>query len=169
MRPYLASAFLALSVFAVAGCSTTGMGSNTFECGEGKDVRCASVMDAYGNATGTGPRTAPKKAVELPSTIPAQGAAIDDSQWPKPVLEPAQVMRIWIAPWRDASDSLHWPSYVFTEVRARKWSFGQPDFRAAKQLVPLQINRRALADQDASASAAPNPSTLPPTSRSKSP
>ena len=153
----------------VGGCSTTGMGSNTFECGEGKDVRCASVMEAYGNATGVGPRVAPKKAVELPATVPAQGATIDDAQWPKPVLEPAQVMRIWIAPWRDASESLHWPSYVFTEVRARKWSFGQPDFRTARQLVPLQVNRRPAPDQEGAASVAPSSpalATSPPTSRS---
>lgn len=140
-----------------SGCSTTGMGSNTFECGEGKDVNCASVMEAYRNAEGVGPRQAPKRATDMIATIPAQGAAIDDKAWPKPVLEPAQVLRIWVAPWRDAADTLHWPSYLFTEVRPRKWSFGQPDFRAAKQLVPLQIMKRQSGEAEP-VDGSPNPS-----------
>jgi len=43
---------------------------------------------------------------------------------------PAQVMRIWFAPWTDDRGDLHRPSYVYTEVDGRRWAIGG-DVRAA--------------------------------------
>lgn len=37
---------------------------------------------------------------------------------------PAQVMRIWFAPWTDVRGDLHRPSYVYTEVAGRRWAIG---------------------------------------------
>jgi len=37
---------------------------------------------------------------------------------------PAQVMRIWVAPWTDAIGDLHMPSFVYTEITNRRWSIG---------------------------------------------
>ena len=56
---------------------------------------------------------------------------------PLPVLEPAKVMRIWIAPWEDSRKDLHWPSYLFTEIQPRKWSFGQSEFTGSRPVVPF--------------------------------
>lgn len=53
-----------------------------------------------------------------------------------PVREPAQVMRIWIAPWRDKADDLHYPSYLFTEIQARRWSIGVQEFAGQGLVVP---------------------------------
>lgn len=141
---------IVLLVAFLSGCSAMGLGSNTFRCGEG-GVKCPSAMETYESTNGPdlSSKKKERKASEMVATVPAMGAAIDDSQWPKPVLEPAQVMRIWVAPWIDEKESLHWPSYVFTEVTPRKWSFGMPDFRNAKQLVPLQVEHRPEPAQQA--------------------
>jgi conjugal transfer pilus assembly protein TraV len=43
---------------------------------------------------------------------------------PIPVRTPAQVMRVWIAPWEDAKGVLHVGGYHFVEIEARRWTFG---------------------------------------------
>lgn len=54
----------------------------------------------------------------------------------RPVREPAQVMRIWIAPWIDKNDDLHYPSYLFTEIQPRRWTFGKQAFAGRGVVVP---------------------------------
>lgn len=44
---------------------------------------------------------------------------------PGPLRRPAQIMRIWVAPWTDAEGDLHMPGYLYTEIRGRTWSVGQ--------------------------------------------
>ncbi len=46
-----------------------------------------------------------------------------------PLRRGSQVARIWIAPWVDGSDRLHWARYVFVEVSPRRWQFGERDVR----------------------------------------
>lgn len=43
---------------------------------------------------------------------------------PIPVRTPAQVMRVWIAPWEDAKGVLHVGGYHFVEIEARRWTYG---------------------------------------------
>ena len=45
-------------------------------------------------------------------------------------------MRIWIAPWEDGKKDLHWPSYLFTEIQPRKWSFGKSEFAGSRPIIP---------------------------------
>ena len=54
----------------------------------------------------------------------------------RPVRVPAQVMRIWIAPWIDSKDDLHFPSYLFTEIQPRTWSFGKSEYSGQGMVVP---------------------------------
>jgi|JI10StandDraft_1071094.scaffolds.fasta_scaffold169168_2 conjugal transfer pilus assembly protein TraV len=73
-------------------------------------------------------------ALPLPLHLPiAQSAS---PNLPLPVLEPAKVMRIWIAPWEDSKKDLHWPSYLFTEIQPRKWSFGKAEFTGSRPVIP---------------------------------
>jgi conjugal transfer pilus assembly protein TraV len=58
--------------------------------------------------------------------------------YPRPVREAPKVLRVWIAPWVDSNDDLHWPSYLFTEVQPRTWSFGKTAFEAAGVIVPYR-------------------------------
>jgi len=85
----------------------------------------------------------------LPSYLPnAQPAS---PNLPLPVLEPAKVMRIWIAPWEDSKKDLHWPSYLFTEIQPRKWSFGKTEFTGSRPVIPhlmlLPSSQPALPDR----------------------
>jgi conjugal transfer pilus assembly protein TraV len=57
---------------------------------------------------------------------------------PTPVLEQAQVMRIYIAPWIDGRNDVHWPSYIFSEVQAKRWRIGLPATRQAAEAVPYR-------------------------------
>lgn len=145
--------FLTALIGMLAGCSTTGVGKDKFACGEGNEKNCSSVMESYQKSHGAMPglaaAKAPSRPEELVASVPAAGVAIDSSRWPRPVLEPARVLRILVAPWIDEKETLHWPSYLFTELESRKWSYGQPDFRGAKQLVPLQIERRPASEPSA--------------------
>ncbi|WP_413460801.1 type IV conjugative transfer system lipoprotein TraV [Herbaspirillum huttiense] len=54
----------------------------------------------------------------------------------KPVRTAATVMRIWIAPWTDSKDDLHYPSYLFTEIQPRRWSFGKSELAGQGLAVP---------------------------------
>lgn len=65
---------------------------------------------------------------------------------PAPLLEPARVMRVWIAPWIDNKQHLHWPSYVYAEVQPRRWTMGVPDFTQMRSGLPL-ISRQTPATQ----------------------
>ncbi len=154
--PLRTLAIAASAILQLTGCSTMGLGQNDFNCGTHDNPKCASVMEAYENSHGTaekGGRKGQKKelrAENLPGAAPVQmTASVDDASYPKPILEPAKVMRIWVAPWVDEKETLHWPSYVFTEIATRKWSYGQPDFRGVKQLVPIQAERRVVGAADA--------------------
>lgn len=61
----------------------------------------------------------------------------------KPILEPAQVLRIWIAPWIDEAQDLHGASYVFTEVTPRRWSFGSYGQMEPAGAYPFQLQAPA--------------------------
>ena len=78
-------------------------------------------------------------------------ASISDSNTPMPIREPAKVMRVWIAPFTDKNDDLHWPSYVYTEIQMRKWSFGNPDFKAMNPVVPYKNLSASSAAQPSAA------------------
>jgi len=69
----------------------------------------------------------------------ATGQMIASAKGPMPLLEPPQVLRIWVAPFVDEKQDLQWPSYVFTEVTSRRWSFGEQSVPAIKALVPVQL------------------------------
>ena len=64
---------------------------------------------------------------------------IDD---PTPIRTPAQVMRIWIAPWEDSDGDLMVSNYVFTELEPRRWMIGKSAPTLSPSLIPLQIEQR---------------------------
>lgn len=99
------------------------------------------TMDANGNkAVLDGGQGKPTPAVQmlnvhLPTPI---------SQ-PMPVMEAAQVMRIWVAPWIDQAGDLHYPSYIYTEVTRRRWSLGSI---AKGQTAAVPVSAYIDADRD---------------------
>lgn len=57
---------------------------------------------------------------------------------PIPIRTPAQVMRIWVAPWEDDNGDLITNGYVYTEIEPRRWVIGQTGASAPAILKPLQ-------------------------------
>lgn len=158
----------------VAGCSMMGIGEKTeFACNKKQEGYGCSSVEAVYKATNSanyrselaaGP-TRDGEAAKPQAPAPAASAAVtplSPPNWPAPVIEPPSVLRIWIAPWVDDKKALHWPSYVFAEVTPRKWSYGNIDFRASHQLVPLQVDPRRTDEMDS-----PPTTPQPPANRSK--
>lgn len=135
----------------LAGCAGFGMGEQSdFSCpGVPQGVICKSPREVYALTNGknydlgTDVKKGDSKDVPASSsdTIhPFTRPAVAANSGPMPVLAPSQVQRIWIGPWQDEKKDLNWPSYVFTEIAPRKWSFGGASFGGQKPLVPVQAD-----------------------------
>lgn len=59
---------------------------------------------------------------------------------PMPVLEQPKVLRIWVAPWKDETETLNWSSYMFKEVTPRKWNFGDSVMRNTPITAPNEAD-----------------------------
>lgn len=57
---------------------------------------------------------------------------------PVPIRTPAQVMRIWVAPWEDTNGDLITTGYVYTEIEPRRWVIGKTEAKGNAVLRPLQ-------------------------------
>jgi conjugal transfer pilus assembly protein TraV len=60
-----------------------------------------------------------------------------------PLRTPAQVMRIYIAPWESISGDLNVPSYVYTEIEPRRWMIGNKPIKINNSLKPLQSIKKS--------------------------
>ena len=119
------------------------------------DPQCLSTTDAYQVTDNALPapvklesetvdgKAHPPHSPRAPSVMPAQVRQpvpkIDD---PTPIRTPAQVMRIWIAPWEDSDGDLMVSNYVYTELEPRRWLIGKSAPTVSPSLIPLQIEQR---------------------------
>lgn len=148
----------------LAGCGGTGWKAEYSCPGMPSGVMCKSPIEVYkmtenasqvtresgsGNALNQDANTDASKTQSPAATagalrhIPSQvSAGRDVPRDAMPILEPAKVMRVWIAPWIDGKQDLHMPGYVFTEVTPRRWSFGEAAAFRGKPLVPLQVDMK---------------------------
>lgn len=77
---------------------------------------------------------------------------------PVPIRTPAQVMRIWIAPYVDRAGDLMAPGLVYTEIEPRRWIY--PDASAglgSRSFTPLSSVRRYSGAVDSATKAHPAP------------
>jgi conjugal transfer pilus assembly protein TraV len=115
------------------------------------DPKCLSTTEAYqvtDKALPEPPKAEPTKiesvkagAAGFPRHARQPVPKIDD---PTPIRTPAQVMRIWIAPWEDGDGDLMVSGYVYTELEPRRWMIGKSAPTVSPSLVPLQIEQRLL-------------------------
>lgn len=94
-----------------------------------------STRDIY-EATNDGqvPRpTGPEQQnnAAAPSVMPsASGPVVDTYVAPRlpdqpiPIRTPAEVMRIWVAPWEDTNGDLITSGYIYTEIEPKRWVIG---------------------------------------------
>lgn len=75
---------------------------------------------------------------------------------PIPIRTPAQVMRIWVAPWEGTNGDLNTTGYIYTEIEPRRWVIGDAVEQSAPVLRPLQTIRHGNEPrQEAHAGATP--------------
>lgn len=128
------------------GCGTT---SSSYQCPYTGGVRCMSAIDVYnksedGTLVGSRQGNANARSTTTPAgdawageTVIDEGgslviadslsvfdAAPAQAQEDSPLLTPAKVLRVWIAPWEDGRGNLHMAGYVFSEISKRKWKVG---------------------------------------------
>jgi conjugal transfer pilus assembly protein TraV len=151
-------------VMSFAGCASTGWKSEYACPGMPNGVICKSPTEVYkmtentdrlsgeaegGAQSGKRSESAGMNAERGSRLIPTQvSTGRSTPREALPILEPAKVMRVWIAPWIDAKQDLHMPGYVFTEVTPRRWSFGEAAATNGRPLVPLQVDMRASASEE---------------------
>lgn len=149
-------------VATVSGCSSMlSVGSPEYGCsGLPEGVQCMSARDVYA-ATNDGHVPAPlvkedkkskkeakQEAEEKKVTLIRDGDGRDSvvdnyvtpnlPDKPVPIRTPAQVMRIWVAPWEDTNGDLITTGYVYTEIEPRRWVIGEPEMLKSPSLKPLQ-------------------------------
>lgn len=143
------------------GCSTLGIGKTEFVCpGMPSGFVCKTPREVYEATNSNDSLKVSQSTAGTGNTAAAGESPFSRPVWktesgPMPVLEHAQVLRIWIAPWVDARQTLNWPSYVFTEITPRKWSFGGVEFHAQKPLTPMVADFKS--GQSTLKEDAPNP------------
>jgi conjugal transfer pilus assembly protein TraV len=159
----IAAAVAVVAVVAVvAGCAASGRGE--FSCaGMPRGVACLPASTVYeitsdpelerafraelAKRTAGRGKVDPAQVLEEVRATRVKSSGVETSalmqpvRQPLPVLEPARVVRIWIAPWIDQKGDLRMPGYVFSEITPRKWSFGEAQIDQTNVLVPIQVER----------------------------
>ncbi|WP_020563520.1 TraV family lipoprotein [Methylosarcina fibrata] len=145
LRVFIRLVLLGLTVFFSTGCATQ------YGCkGMPDDPQCLSTTEAY-QVTDKAlleppkPQTPKSEAVKAEAIAPSPRHArqpVPKIEDPTPIRTPAQVMRIWIAPWEDSDGDLMVSGYVYTELEPRRWMIGKSAPTVSPSLVPLQIDQR---------------------------
>lgn len=142
----------AISAVGLAGCGVK------YQCPTPSGVACMSAPEVYKltNPPGEAGIEAAEGAMVYPgghrrhghrATPPSPEMAATGNvvtPLPKPgdiipIREQARVMRIWIAPWVDASGNLNMASRVYTEIEPKRWSVGEPAVQDSTNFFPLQV------------------------------
>jgi conjugal transfer pilus assembly protein TraV len=146
--------FFASIAFLLAGCAARGLGSSDYGCkGMPEGVRCLSTLEVYA-ATEHADAVRPSSASGETSTpispdvseprasrtvsVQDTFSLLPKTDAPVPLRIPAQIMRIWFAPWEDASGDLHVGTITFTEIVPRRWAIGDAYTPEDSVLAPLQ-------------------------------
>lgn len=145
-------AILLLLLFLTSGCSgMLGIGSSKYACpGYPDGATCLSAREVYeltdfkDSLEGYNEEDSQQGPHQIEHEPPMPSATTSlirgfSVEGDIPVRTPAQVMRIWISPWVDREGNLHMPSYVFTEIEPRKWTFGEAERNKMLLLSPLIV------------------------------
>lgn len=166
-----------IGILLATGCASFGSDakkSSDFSCkGMPEGSVCKTPLEVYESTNGDGAADAP--VTSSPSTesgkkdkgkgkdvpVVVQRNLVVSPPSPKPILEEAQVMRVWVAPFIDANQDLQWPGHIFTEVTPRRWSFGERDVENIRSVVPLQLSAGSEASENQSLPGAQRPPYTP--------
>jgi conjugal transfer pilus assembly protein TraV len=150
---------VSLALLLLSGCSAFSIGEEEYSCsGMPKGVQCMSARDVYDSTNhGNVPRPIKPDDIEVKAQEGGKGASnfwvkssgfsdsvIDNYVAPRlpdrpiPIRTPAQVMRIWVAPWEDSNGDFIVTGYVYTEIEPRRWVMGDGTPQSEPILRPLQ-------------------------------
>lgn len=98
------------------------------------------------------------QAAEVVKTVEPQAPARDGFEAypgngepiaPEPlaVLNPAKVMRVLVASYKDKNGNLNMPGYVYVQVEPEKWSFGEAANMRPSRVVPLEIRKKTQEEE----------------------
>ena len=143
----------------LSGCSSLNIGSSEYACsGMPEGVKCMSARDVY-KATNNGEVPRPmnpnekgnedQDKHEVSADIAKTKSSVDEvantyvaprlPNKPVPIRTPAQVMRIWVAPYEDTNGDLIMTGYVYTEIEPRRWVIGDSAPMSEPKFRPLQV------------------------------
>lgn len=157
LRHAKAAATLGLTL-TLTGCGVMNIGDPNYSCtGMPDGVQCMSTRDVYAMTNDgqvpaqvgvsakqeTGPASGQHSAPsgqggEDPNDIVSTYVTPRLPDQPVPIRTPAQVMRVWIAPWEDDNGDLVVTGYLYTEIEPRRWVIGEPHAQPQPSLRPLQ-------------------------------
>lgn len=142
----IVTVIIAISIGALSGCSSifNTAGSDEFACpGMPKGVSCKNPREIY-DLTNKDPvgRGGKKSKGGTPTYVFATKPN-EQNLAPVPVLEQATAMRVWIAPWIDKNNDLHWPGLIFTQIQPKQWHFGDNTFDGIEPPVPHLMRESA--------------------------
>lgn len=142
----------------LSGCTLFDVGSSDYACpGMPEGFQCMSSRDVYA-ATNDGQVPRPMMAGEddhaehnghedhkpKSNLKQASGDIVIDTyvaprlpNKPIPIRTPAQVMRIWVAPWEDTNGDLIVTGYIYTEIEPRRWVVGESESESEVSFSPL--------------------------------
>lgn len=173
----MGSAGIMIAALAMPGCINTEFGCKGYP--EGAQCQAVSQVAAL-DPTETGGYLSEGRPRRSRSEMTAEAAAGDRGrtegerragdaavvgqpamQLGKPIVRPPEVVRAWLAPWRDEQDRLHEASYVYIMVTPAEWAYtgpalGKPRKERVTTIVPkAPVDRPAERSNGASAAAAP--------------
>lgn len=135
----------------LAGCtSVLNVGESEYGCtGMPDGVQCMSAREVYeatndGSSgeqlvqqqTGSAAKVS-SRAQEIEGEVINNYVAPNVPNKPIPVRTPAQVMRIWIAPWENTDGDLVVTGHIYTEIEPRRWVIGDKEPEGRGILNPL--------------------------------
>lgn len=144
----------------VSGCAGWNIGDPEYGCsGMPEGVKCMSTRDVY-NLTNDGYVPDPitnssERSGQVSRSEANAGSGVGEGSsdpndvvsnyvaprlpdQPVPIRTPAEVMRVWIAPWENDIGDLIVTGYLYTEVEPRRWVIGEQAADTQPSLRPLQ-------------------------------
>lgn len=69
---------------------------------------------------------------------------------PVPIRTPAQVMRIWVAPYVDTNGDLVAPGFVYTEIEPRRWIYPDSSVwgNSDRSFTPLWVKKASMSNNE---------------------
>ncbi len=113
----------------IQGCSHLGIGESDYACNEpGKSI-CKSARQVYQDTQTTS--TAQPLSLTPPQTVKPDLTLVTPESTPHRI--PAQILRIWFAPWVDKQGNWHSGGLVMTDITPRDWQNAVPIYSPSEK------------------------------------